>query len=54
MDDRPESSNRSRTRPPSIRGHGIRFILAILLPATGLALVIWTVVELILYQTHQA
>ncbi len=38
-------------RQHSIRGLGIRFLLALALPITGIVLVIWTVVQLVIYQT---
>jgi hypothetical protein len=41
-------------RHPSVRGFGIRFVIAMILPITGIALVIWTVVELLIYQIHHA
>jgi hypothetical protein len=37
-------------RHPSVRGFGIRFALALVLPITGIGLVIWTVTQLIIYQ----
>jgi hypothetical protein len=40
-------------RHPSIRGIGIRFLLAMTLPVTGIALVLWTVAQLLIYEiTH--
>lgn len=41
-------------RHPSIRGIGIRFVLAMTLPVTGIALVLWTLAQLILYEINQA
>jgi hypothetical protein len=35
----------------SNRGVGVRFMIALTLPLTGIALVIWTVVQLFIYQT---
>lgn len=34
----------------STRGVGIRFLAALLLPVTGIALNVWTVVQLCMYQ----
>jgi len=36
----------TRTRHPSIRGIGIRYILALTLPVTGVILVLFTVAQL--------
>jgi hypothetical protein len=41
-------------RHPSIRGIGIRFILAMTLPVTGIALVLWTVAQLLIYEVTHA
>ena len=41
-------------RHPSVRGFGIRFALALVLPITGIGLVIWTVAQLIVYQLAHA
>lgn len=41
-------------RHPSIRGLGIRFILAMALPVTGLALVLWTVAQLLIHEVTRA
>jgi hypothetical protein len=38
----------------STRGVGIRFLLGLTLPVTGIALVLWTVVELFLFQTARS
>ena len=38
-------------RHHSTRGIGFRFLLGLTLPLTGLALVIWTVVQLFIFQT---
>ena len=37
-------------RHHSVRGIGIRFVIGLTLPATGIVLVLWTVVQLIQYQ----
>jgi hypothetical protein len=41
-------------RHPSVRGLGIRFVLAMALPVTGLALVLWTVAQLLIHEVTQA
>ena len=40
-------------RQHSVRGIGIRFLIGLTLPATGIALVLWTVVQLLQYQLSQ-
>ena len=35
----------------SHKGFGIRFALALILPITGVSLVVWTLVQLLIYQT---
>lgn len=37
-------------RHPSVRGFGIRFVLALTLPITGIAIVLWTVAQLLIYE----
>lgn len=37
-----------------IRGFGIRFALSLVLPFTGIGLVLWTVVQLLVYQFSRA
>ena len=37
----------------SVRGIGIRFLIGLTLPATGIVLVLWTVVQLVQYQLTQ-
>lgn len=37
-------------RHASVRGFGIRYILALTLPVTGLALVLYTIVQLVIAQ----
>jgi len=37
----------------SHKGFGIRFALALVLPITGVTLVLWTLVQLLIYQTSQ-
>lgn len=37
----------------STRGIGIRFLIALTLPLTGVGLVIWTLVQLLIYQASQ-
>jgi hypothetical protein len=39
-------------RHPSVRGFGIRYILALTLPVTGLGLVVYTVVQLVIAQSN--
>ena len=39
-------------RHASVRGFGIRYILAMTLPVTGMALVLYTVVQLVIAQTN--
>jgi len=34
----------------STRGIGVRFLLGLTLPVTGIALVLWTVVQLFIFQ----
>jgi hypothetical protein len=41
-------------RHPSVRGIGIRFVLAMTLPVTGIALVLWTVAQLLIYEMNRA
>lgn len=41
-------------RHPSIRGIGIRFVLAMTLPVTGIALVLWTVAQLLIHEVTRA
>jgi hypothetical protein len=41
-------------RHPSIRGIGIRYLLGLILPATGFVLVVWTVIQLFVAQTAPA
>lgn len=41
-------------RQPSIRGIGIRFVLAMTLPITGIAVVLWTVAQLLIYEVTRA
>ena len=43
---RPSPSESSRVRHPSIRGIGIRYLLALTLPITGVVLVLYTVAQL--------
>jgi hypothetical protein len=38
----------------SRRGFGIRFALALVLPLTGIGLVLWTVAQLIVYEFAHA
>ena len=38
----------------SVRGIGIRFLIGLSLPATGIALVLWTVAQLVRFQLSQA
>jgi hypothetical protein len=38
----------------SHRGFGIRFALALVLPVTGIGLVLWTVAQLIIYEFGHA
>ena len=40
-------------RHPSIRGVGVRFALALTLPVTGIALVLWTVAQLLIHEVVQ-
>lgn len=40
-------------RHPSIRGVGVRFALALALPVTGIALVLWTVAQLLIHELGQ-
>jgi hypothetical protein len=42
---------RNTLQQHSNRGVGLRFMIALTLPLTGIALVIWTVVQLFIYQT---
>jgi len=42
----PKPADLTRTRHPSIRGIGIRYILALTLPVTGVVLVLYTVAQL--------
>jgi len=42
----PQSAELTRTKHPSIRGIGIRYILALTLPITGVVLVLFTVAQL--------
>ena len=37
----------------STRGIGIRFLIGLTLPLTGIALVLWTVVQLFIFQTSR-
>ena len=37
----------------STRGVGIRFLIGLTLPVTGMTLVVWTVVQLFIYQTSR-
>ena len=39
-------------RHASVRGFGIRYIFALTLPVTGLALVLYTVVQLVIAQSN--
>ena len=48
------SADRSCMRHFSVRGFGIRFALALVLPLTGIGLVLWTVAQLIAYQLSHA
>jgi hypothetical protein len=41
----------SVVRHPSIRGLGFRYALGLVLPAAGVALVVWTVIQLFIAQT---
>jgi len=41
-----DSTELTRTRHPSIRGIGIRYVLALTLPVTGVVLVLFTVAQL--------
>jgi hypothetical protein len=41
-------------RHPSIRGFGFRYALGLVLPAAGIALVVWTVIQLFVAQTAPA
>ena len=50
----PAAADNYRMRQHSLRGIGIRFWIGLTLPATGIALVIWTVVQLIQYQLTRA
>lgn len=43
---RPSPAESSRVRHPSIRGIGIRYLLALTLPITGVVLVLYTVAQL--------
>jgi hypothetical protein len=40
-------------RRPSIRGFGIRYALALTLPVTGIALVLYTVAQLVTYSVME-
>jgi len=40
-------------RPPSIRGFGIRYAIALTLPVTGIVLVLYTVVQLLSYSLQE-
>jgi hypothetical protein len=44
----------SVVRHPSIRGIGLRYALGMVLPAAGVALVVWTVIQLFVAQTTPA
>jgi len=44
----------SAMRHFGIRGFGIRFALALVLPITGIGLVLWTVAQLLVYQFSHA
>jgi hypothetical protein len=35
----------------STRGIGVRFLIGLTLPVTGIALVLWTVVQLFIFET---
>jgi hypothetical protein len=37
----------------STRGIGVRFLIGLTLPLTGISLVLWTLVQLFIYQTTQ-
>jgi len=49
-----ELADESAMRHFSVRGFGIRFALALVLPITGIGLVLWTVTQLIVYQLNHA
>ena len=49
-----ELADESAMRHFSVRGFGIRFALALVLPFTGIGLVLWTVAQLIVYQLNHA
>jgi hypothetical protein len=38
-------------RHPSIRGIGFRYVLGLVLPVAGVALVVWTVIQLFIAET---
>ncbi|HKW51693.1 MAG TPA: hypothetical protein VJQ53_08170 [Candidatus Eisenbacteria bacterium] len=37
----------------STRGIGVRFLIGLTLPVTGITLVLWTVVQLFIFQTSR-